>query len=398
MQLRLENALFVYFRQFYVQISKICFIYCCEHQLNRLNRIQKHKMIQYHILFWVGYFAFNSIRWGHYFGDYIYSLRSNLVEFPVHIALVYFNLYWLVPRLLSRKYYTGYVFALFLAILAFSLIRILLTYGLVTTNIWPESARQEIDLFDLSYIIAVFIGELYIVGLTAAIKLTVDHVRERDAQRELEKSSLETELAYLKSQIQPHFFFNTLNSLYALTLEKSELAPNTILKHSNLMSFVIYRSKADEVSLMETVTHMKNFIELEKIRFGSRLHVDFEITGKLDDGKIPPLILSPFVENSIKHGGESPDGTMNIYIRLDVRDDRLVFQVENLTRDYADSHQLKKLNGSEGIGLTNTIRRLNLLYQDRYQLDIKHEDRKYLVNLVLPLNHQAHASEVPDHR
>lgn len=265
-----------------------------------------------------------------------------------------------------------------------SFVKILLTYGLVTTNIWPESAYEETNLFGLSYIITVYVGELYIVGVTAAIKLMIDRLKERDAQRELEKNSLETELAYLKSQIQPHFFFNTLNSLYALTLEKSELAPNTILKLSNLMSFVIYRAKADVVSLMETVTHMKNFIELEKIRFGSKLNIDFEISGELD-GKIPPLILSPFVENSIKHGGLSPEGTIDINIRLHVQEKTLIFEVENWLKNYKDSEENERLNG-EGIGLENTIRRLKLLYKDNYQLDIDQINDKFKIHLTLPLN------------
>lgn len=349
------------------------------------NRLKRHRTVIYHVLFWVGYFILNSIRWGHYFGDYVYSVKSNLVEFPIHIVLVYFNLYWLVPRLLAKKQFTLYVLLLVLSTLLLSLLKIILTYWLVTTNIWPESAKEETELFGLSYITTVFFGELYIVGLTAGVKLTIDHIKERDAQRELEKNSLETELAYLKSQIQPHFFFNTLNSLYALTLEKSDLAPNMVLKLSSLMSFVIYRAKADEVSLMETVTHMKNFIELEKIRFGPRLQVDFEISGALDNGTIPPLILSPFVENSIKHGGTTADGTFEISIRLDVRADHLIFQVENWLKDYQDSNELKRLNGDEGIGLKNTVRRLKLLYKDKYKLDIKEENRKYLVNLTLPL-------------
>ncbi|WP_421875278.1 sensor histidine kinase [Marinoscillum sp.] len=349
-----------------------------------MNRIKQHREVIGHIIFWVGYFSFNSIRWGHYFGDYAYSIKSNLVEFPIHIFLCYFNLYWLVPRILSKKRFALYVFALIFSVLFMSLVRIVLNYLLVTTNIWPESAFEETNLFGLSYIISVFVGELYIVGVTAAIKLTIDRVRERDAQRELEKNSLETELAYLKSQIQPHFFFNTLNSLYALTLEKSELAPNTILKLSNLMSFVIYRAKADVVSLMETVTHMKNFIELEKIRFGSKLNVDFEISGELD-GKIPPLILSPFVENSIKHGGISPEGTIDIDIRLHVQENQVIFEVENWLKDYQDSKENERLNG-EGIGLENTIRRLKLLYKNQYQLNISEDNQKYLVHLVLPLN------------
>ncbi|HCX23782.1 MAG: histidine kinase [Flammeovirgaceae bacterium] len=349
-----------------------------------MNKLKEHRETIGHILFWVGYFSFNSVRWGHYFGDYVYSIKSNLVEFPIHIILCYFNLYWLVPKFLSRKNFTYYVLALFFSVLFMSLIRIVLNYLLVTTNIWPESAFEETNLFGLSYIISVFVGELYIVGVTAAIKLTIDRVRERDAQRELEKNSLETELAYLKTQIQPHFFFNTLNSLYALTLEKSEMAPNTILKLSNMMSFVIYRAKADVVSLMETVTHMKNFIELEKIRFGSKLNVDFEISGELD-GKIPPLILSPFVENSIKHGGLSPADTIDIQIKLHVEEKHLIFEVENWLKDYKDSEENERLNG-EGIGLENTIRRLKLLYKDDYKLDINQENQKYKIHLTLPLN------------
>ena len=349
-----------------------------------MNKLKEHRETLGHIIFWVSYFSFNYVRWGHYFDDYEYSIKSNLVEFPIHIILCYFHLYWLIPRLLSKKKITLYIIGLFVSVLVMSFVKILLTYGLVTTNIWPESAYEETNLFGLSYIITVYVGELYIVGVTAAIKLMIDRLKERDAQRELEKNSLETELAYLKSQIQPHFFFNTLNSLYALTLEKSELAPNTILKLSNLMSFVIYRAKADVVSLMETVTHMKNFIELEKIRFGSKLNIDFEISGELD-GKIPPLILSPFVENSIKHGGLSPEGTIDINIRLHVQEKTLIFEVENWLKNYKDSEENERLNG-EGIGLENTIRRLKLLYKDNYQLDIDQINDKFKIHLTLPLN------------
>lgn len=366
--------------------------------LKIVNQIRKHRIVLFHILFWVGYFFFNSIRWGHYFQDYVYSIKSNLVEFPIHIILVYFNLYFLAPKLLSKKKYAGYISSLFLATLIMSFVKIILTYGLVTTNIWPESAKEETELFGISYLTTVYIGELYIVGLTAAIKMTIDRIRERDQQREMEKSSLETELAYLKSQIQPHFFFNTLNSLYALTLEKSEIAPHTILKLSNMMSFVIYRAKDDQVTMMETVTHMKNYIELETVRFGSKLQVDFEISGQLDNKTIPPLILSPFLENSMKHGGESPDGTIDISIRLNVGEKNLHFEVENWVKDYNDSKDLKQMNGSEGIGLKNTVRRLKLLYRDSYQLYLSEENNKYKVKLSIPLNYLQNESEMSDYR
>src|SRR5690606_26047619 len=109
-------------------------------------------------------------------------------------------------------------------------------------------------------------------------------------------------LSFLRSQVQPHFFFNTLNNLYALTLEKSEKAPETVLKLSELMSYVIYKGKQQFVNLSEEIEHINNYIDLENLRYGNKLEAKLSISGNILGKQIPPLILMPFVENSFKHG------------------------------------------------------------------------------------------------
>ncbi len=335
----------------------------------------------FHVLFWVIYYALNTLRWGSFFDDYEYSIKSNLVEFPLHIILVYFNLYFLMPRLVPGKI-LGYIGSLSLAVAFISFVRILLTYDLVTTDVYRESLRDEYTLFDPNYFLAVYIGELYVVGLTTAIKLMIDWVKAQRRTQELERRNQETELSFLRSQVQPHFFFNTLNNLYYLTLEKSTKAPETVLKLSELMSYVIYKGKKDKVSLHDEIVHIQNYIDLEKIRYGDKLKVDLGITGKIEDKALPPLLLLPFVENSFKHGINLKNGKIPIEIDLQVNNTVLDFSVTN------QKSVLDKKNVAirrTGIGIHNTKRRMEILFGDKFEYEIDETSDKYSVNLKLPL-------------
>src|SRR5690606_20693431 len=189
------------------------------------------KPVVYHTLFWIGYFVFNTLRWGFYFDDYLYSLKSNIVEFPIHVLLVYFNIYFLLRKVLPKSL-PRYIFYLLLSILIMSLVRIVLTYSFVTTEVWRESVIPVESPFGFNYILAVYLGELYFIGLITAIYLVIALISSKKNMLELQQRNHETELSFLRSQVQPHFFFNTLNNLYALTLEKSEKAPETVLKLS----------------------------------------------------------------------------------------------------------------------------------------------------------------------
>ena len=211
------------------------------------NTIINHTVFQ-HIVFWTLYFSFNVLRWGLYFDDFNYSFQSNLVEFTLHIIIVYFNLLVLVPKFFPFKL-AKYALTLIVSISFIATVRILLTYQLVTTEVWKEASIAGLNLFNPYYFTTVLVGELYVVGFTMAIKLGVDYINNTKITKELENKKLEAELSFLRSQIQPHFFFNTLNNLYSLTLTQSKKAPDTVLKLSELMSYVIYEGKSNRVKI-----------------------------------------------------------------------------------------------------------------------------------------------------
>lgn len=335
----------------------------------------------YHIFFWIGYFMLNTLRWGFYFDDYSYSFKSNLVEFPIHLILVYFNLYFLLPRYIPRKL-VQYIVYLSLAILIMSLIRIVLTYEFVTTIVWRESYMPIESIYGFNYILAVFIGELYVIGLTTAIKLIIDWVNTQNRALELERRNHETELSFLKSQVQPHFFFNTLNNLYSLTLDKSDKAPETVLKLSELMSYVIYKGKDKTVSLMEEIKHIQNYIDLERLRYGDKLDVVLSITGNIQNKYLPPLILMPFIENSFKHGIHYRNGKIPIHISLDINDNRLNFSTVN---PKSNRVPMPGKAPASGIGIQNTRRRLELLYGNGFRQEIIEEADSYILQLNIML-------------
>ncbi len=338
-----------------------------------------NKEILHHSLFWVIYFTLNTLRWGSYFDDYMYSFQSNLVEFFVHIILVYFNLYFLLPKLIPNKY-IEYLIILLLSIFIMTLVRIIFTYEFVTTEVFPEAEKPGDSIFDFNYITAAFIGEIYVIGFTTAIKITIDYVKNLRKTEALEKQSLKNELSLLKSQLQPHFFFNTLNNLYSLTLEKSDQAPETVIKLSEFMSYVIYQGNKKNVSLHEEVKYIQNYIDLERLRFGDRVQVDFSLSGEIEGNKIPPLLLLQFIENAFKHGTGHKLGKVIIYIELKVEDTGLEFTTKN-KKSNNDTSQ----NKNKGIGLKNTKRRLGLLFENNYEFVINEDENNYAVVLKIPL-------------
>lgn len=333
---------------------------------------------KYHVIFWVSYFTFNVVRWGSYFDDYWYSLKSNLIEFPLHILLVYANLYYFIPKFLILKKYKSYILSLIFSLAFLYIIRTGLNYFLVTKNIWPEAEGYQ-QAFTFNHIVAVILGELYVIALATAIKLTVDWTNQKDRLETLKKEHLKTELNFLKAQIQPHFFFNTLNNLYALTLEKSSVAPDVVLKLSDIMQYVIYDVKDSKVNLTKEINYIKNYIDLERLRYNENAKLNLNIIGDVSEIKIPSLIFLSFIENCFKHNGK----INNFYVKIifeNLNNTSLLFTVEN---NYVDSNKNEK---KPGIGNKNIKRRLDLLYQNKYYLDISNKQNIYKVKLEIPLN------------
>ncbi|WP_108424593.1 sensor histidine kinase [Flagellimonas amoyensis] len=347
-----------------------------------VNAVTENKITPlHHVLFWVIYFAFNFLRWGSYFNDYLYSLKSNLLGFPIHITLTYFTIYYLVPKFIFKRQFVAFVVALFTSIFILVVIKYLLTFFLISYNVWPEG--PETHSLTFNYTVVMMLGELYVITFVSSFKLTIDWLRETGRVAKLEKEQLETELRLLRAQISPHFFFNTLNNIYALSLEKSDKTPDTIIKLSDLMRYVLYETRDKDQSLKKELVFIQNYLDLEKIRYNENLDLKFEVTGDPKGKKIAPLLLVQFIENAFKHGANKSIGKVKIDIGATIEEKFLYFRISN-TKPKHQEPPSKKQSG--GIGLSNVEKRLKLRYgEDEYRLDIFDEPDEYIVNLKLKL-------------
>jgi len=329
------------------------------------------------LLFWSIYFVFNFFRFATINNDYWYSLKSNLIEFPLNIVITYLTIYYLIPRYILRKKYIQFFLLFTFSLGLYYLVRTGLNYILVTKNIWPEAQGNQ-EPFTVIHVVELTIGTIYVIALVSAIKLTYDWVNEKKRNEDLQRIQLETELNFLKSQIQPHFFFNTLNNLYALVIKQSPNAANVVMKLSEIMQYVLYEVKEPKISLMKSINYLYSYLELEKLRYGERVKSEISIDGSIDDIEVPPLLFLPFLENCFKHGtGHHED--IKVVIDFVVKDNFLYFTVTN---NYVKNNEKAP---KHGIGIENVKRRLQLLYGSSYSLKTKTKENLYTVNLKLPL-------------
>ena len=341
--------------------------------------------LKHHVLFWLTYFALNTFRWGSYFDDYAYSLKTNLLGFPIHIFLTYLNIFYLMPRFLYRRKYIQYLILLFSAIFLMVVAKFNLTYYLVSTNVWPEGPRI-IHNFDLNYAIDMMIGELYVITFVTAIKITIDWIKEHKRLADVEKEQLETKLLFLRSQISPHFFFNTLNNIYSLSIDKSNKTPQVVLKLSELMRYMLYETKQRRQLLENEIICIQNYLDLERIRHGDHLTIDLTITGDISGKKIAPMLLLSFIENAFKHGVNKNIGKTKVSIDFNIIDEFLYFAVTNPNPKKTNHKQ--RFNKAGGIGLKNVQNRLKLGYkeEEEYKLDIINTGSHYIVKLKIKLD------------
>lgn len=331
----------------------------------------------YHLLFWITYYCFIVLMFFSFYqvtrpGFYL----QLLLFFPLEIVLVYINFYVLMPRLLFAKKYIAYGLILFTG---------MMIVACVNTSIqifYYKRGFVEFTMgaaFNLRTITGRTLELCYLIGFTTGVKLTRNWMLHLQWIKDKEKQYLETELNFLKSQIQPHFFFNTLNNLYSLTLKKSDQAPEVVLKLSDLMSYMLYESGSGRVALEKEVAYLQNYIDVEKLRFGHRLDVEFETKGPIENVNIPPMILILFIENSFKHGVKNNVHHITISISLTVEAGFLYFRVANPI-----SMEGPKPD-HEGIGLKNVRRRLDLLFGKNYVLNTEEKDKQYIVSLKMPV-------------
>lgn len=332
-----------------------------------------------HVLFWIVSFTFLV----NFFATSPRITRIDFIyTFLFHISLaaaVYVNIWLLIPLILRKGRYILYLGSV-LALIFLAALLNRFTFNKLTDIILP--GYYFISYYELTDILKfVFVY----VALTSLLKLSKGWFMLMEADRKLlliEKEKTATELQALKSQVNPHFLFNSLNNIYSLSLSGSQRTPEVILRLSELMRYMLYESNEPVVPIKKELSYLKNYIELQKIRSGTEASISYDFSGKIKKQKIAPLLFLPFIENGFKHGvkAETKGGFLNISISLN--DNELYFRVEN---NKGQVDEVEKGPG-RGIGLQNAKRRLELIYPGKHTLDIEDKDLTYKVELKLLLS------------
>jgi len=346
---------------------------------NLIAYFGKHKVLL-HVLYWVLWVCFFGFIWGTYDNYYLKTFSVELIQLPVKMILVYLNLYYLMPRFLFQKRYIDFLLLSMVFLLLGGLIQRLFIFYWIDPLYWPERLHE--GYFNLSGILGAIMGITTPMIIPSSGKLLKYWYQNQQEQQMLEKEKLQAELKLLKSQINPHFLFNTLNSLYALSLKRSEKTPEVVMKLSELMHFMLYDANQPKVALAKEIDFIRNYIDLEKVRYEGRFDLSFTTSGEINSSYIAPLILLPFVENSFKHGVNREISGAWITFDLRVENGILNLKMENSISLESD----KKTEGiPEGIGLSNLKRRLEILYPGAYELKTVKDESSWWVVLNLSL-------------
>lgn len=226
-----------------------------------------------------------------------------------------------------------------------------------------------------------FIGGLLLMGMNLGVKLYFKTQEDREQREKLEKQDLERQLEYLRYQVNPHFFMNTLNNIHALVDINPERAKTTIVELSKMMRYILYEGDKKLIPVQREALFLKNYIELMRLRYSSRVSINLDIPEMMPDVMLPPLLLIIFVENAFKHG-VSYAAPSFIDIKVTVTQEMLQFKCRNSRQEQKPDEKKKK----GGVGLANARRRLDLLFPNQYNLEIKENDKEYDVQLEIPLS------------
>lgn len=308
-----------------------------------------------------------------------YFLRSvliTIVSVTPFMIIIYSNWFWLVKDYLAEQKYWAYIWRLFLLLFGVSF--------LMSFHPYLNKSNTHFSSGDMQFLIpdtlVILNATFWVILLTTPLYLSYNWFLQNTQLANLKNEKLETELSFLKSQINPHFFFNTLNNLYALTLENSKAAPGVILKLSDLMRYTIYDGKESAVLLGQEVTFIENYLELQKIRLHKKSEITFQQNISNLKLEIPPLLFVIFLENAFKHGVETLRDNAIVDLQLTEKEGVIKFYALN-------NYDHEERQNSGGLGLENIKRRLKLLFGDAYKLEIVDQENTYRVYLAINLNY-----------
>jgi len=231
------------------------------------------------------------------------------------------------------------------------------------------------------YVYFIILPYIFISGISISYRVVRDASKTEKTRKEQENANLKTELAFLRSQVSPHFMFNVLNTLVAMARKKSDMMEPSLIKLSHIMRYMLYESNDERISLEKEVEYLRNYIDLQLLRFGDDLDIDLNISQALADYTIEPMLLISFVENAFKHGiGMVENPFIKIFLAIDRATNELTFTVEN-----SISPEDSAKDSASGIGLSNMRRRLELLYKERYTLETLRNGNTFVSNLNIIL-------------
>lgn len=333
----------------------------------------------WHALFWLGYLLIKIFVVEFFRPNMLTVFYIELIRLPLKMFLVYSLIYFLIPNYLLNKKYVIFTISLLLLIVFAAFAR-RVTDIYITYPIEMLYFDQAI-LWDFSTAFRNLVFIYPVVGLATAVYLMSHWIKDYHLRTQLQREKVEAELQYLKAQVHPHFLFNTINNIYALSLDRSPMTSKALLELSDLLSYMLYECNADRMPLSQEVELIKNYIHLEKLRYSERLDLRFEVIGDLKEVNIAPLILLPFVDNCFKHGAGDALADCFVHFDLKVQDGVLHLNLKNSTSDH-----LSEPKANSGIGLDNVKRRLEGEYPNLYELKLIHEDGIYQVHLKINLN------------
>jgi sensor histidine kinase YesM len=285
-------------------------------------------------------------------------------------SIFYLNAYFFIPFYLNKRKKWQYITLLVITCFAFM---VLSTYLFQDKNHASGTGLHRESFF-------LIIPFLFLWSMSTLFRFSSDRAKTDQLLKEKENENLKTELLFLRSQVSPHFLFNVLNNMVALARLKSDRLEPSLIKLSGLMRYMLYESDEEKVPLAREIEYVTSYIDLQRLRFGKDMMINVRMDGTGDYQLIEPMLLIPFIENAFKHGtGLISEPEIDICLKTD--HDMLDFRVKNKYSE--EANEIK--DRTSGIGLANVMRRLNLLYDKRYNLAINKQDGWFITSLQLKL-------------
>jgi sensor histidine kinase YesM len=347
----------------------------------QINDLQKgwYRILS-HILFWLLYISFYVFQSAIFYKSISLwpAIGSITLTTSVDILATYFTVYVLLPEFLLKKRYLAFSILFLISAAIFVISQQALGYYVRYPLFYPHLTDQLKGFWNFNPFYQ-FVSLYSVVGLFTAVKMIKFWFFNQQMKAELENRNKTSELALLRSQLNPHFLFNTLNNIDTLIMKDPQKASDSIIKLSEILRSVVYENE-DLVPLANEVEYLNNYIDLQRLRLKDPDFVQFNVTGNIQQGKIAPMILIPFVENAFKHGIKNVTAP-GIMIHLYCEGFNVVLEVKNFINDTV----IQNKDARKGVGMANTKRRLELLYPDNYELDIEKGSDFYRVKLLLKL-------------